>query len=448
MKVVAVVPAKGNSTRLPNKNCLFLCGTPLVIITIKKLLKIETIDEVWLDTDSDEIVNLIEYFGLKSFTKFRFFLRDKELADNATDGNKLLSNEFDKIKNVDVLVQVLCTSPFLKAKTIETAINSIVHKGFTSVVTVYEDRYYFWNIENKNPLYDVKNIPNSNTLKVSTIEAMSLYAIDKNEFQLSGQLRIGRNPLLLKIDNSEFIDINTVDDYNFSQEYALGQVVKEQSYRNLLKKRLNSSIISDVLMSLGYTKQLLPKTPFININNKTMFGRCKTMQVRYLKEGENPQDIYKCMNHYDTVTHGDIILINNLLQNKAYFGDLNATLSMKCNVQGVIVYGYTRDCDKTKALDLPIFCSEGYTCADVKNYGTLDFFNQPLNFQNPDGLKTTVYVNDLIFADTDGIVAIPQEVEDIVIEKSLCLALKENSIVHSICSGKQITDIIKEYGFF
>jgi len=58
MKVVAFLPAKGSSSRIKCKNLKLLDGKPLFLHTLEKLMECDFIDEVYLDTESNEIINL------------------------------------------------------------------------------------------------------------------------------------------------------------------------------------------------------------------------------------------------------------------------------------------------------------------------------------------------------------------------------------------------------
>ena len=64
-KVVAFVPAKGSSERIENKNAKLLDGRPLVVHTLDKLLKCRNVDEVYLDTESDDIARLAKHLPVK-----------------------------------------------------------------------------------------------------------------------------------------------------------------------------------------------------------------------------------------------------------------------------------------------------------------------------------------------------------------------------------------------
>lgn len=210
MKVVAFVPAKGSSSRLANKNNLPIFNEPLYIHALKKLLQSHLIDEVYLDTESEEFIRYTQSKGLKC----NFLKRNPKLADNRTDGNQLLLNEA-KYVSADIYVQLLCTSPFIKVETINKGIKTLMEcSEYDSVVAVRREKLYLWN--EQGPLYDINCIPNSNTLEDTVIETMGLYMITSAALSQTKR-RIGNKPYLLSVSQIEAIDINYPEDYQFAK---------------------------------------------------------------------------------------------------------------------------------------------------------------------------------------------------------------------------------------
>lgn len=433
MKTVAIIPVKSTSSRITSKNIKLLGNMPLFLHTLDKLLNIEELDEVWLDTDKMEIINIANDYGLKNF---KYFIREKKFADNKTDGNQLLENEIKNIK-ADIYIQVLCTSPFTNISSIIKCIEILKSKTHSSVVGCFKEKFYLWN--DKEPLYNKYKIPNSNTLNDTIVECMSLYGITKEEFKNS-KMRIGNNPYLLTLKGEETIDINYEKDFLFANKIALFNKIEEQNNLDLLKIKLNSCILSDILNELGYNNTIL-KNYKTNKNTK-IFGRVKPIQIRKLKNGEDINDIYNCLNSYDSVCYGDIIFVNNMIDKKAYFGDLNASISISKKAQGTIINGYTRDIDRINELNYHIFYKNS-TCDDVKGIGTLDFYDKPIIIND-----IQIFVNNLIFGDVDGIIVIPKKLENIVIKKCKEVINDESIISNSIICGLKIENIISKHGTF
>ncbi|MFA5724353.1 MAG: 6-hydroxymethylpterin diphosphokinase MptE-like protein [Candidatus Pacearchaeota archaeon] len=223
-KVVAFVPAKGTSSRVENKNMKILGEKPLFLHILDTLLNCYMIDEVYLDTESEEVFNLAKkrnHIELK---------RDPALANNNTDGNKLLLNEASQV-DADIYLQALPTAPFLSRETIDDAIFSLLcSKENDSLFSVIMDKLYLWQ-ENGKPLnYNLLNIPNSIDLKDTIIETMGLYIIKKQSlFELKS--RIGKNPILYKIPFIESTDIDTYEDF-YLAEAILNYMDKIKNGRN------------------------------------------------------------------------------------------------------------------------------------------------------------------------------------------------------------------------
>lgn len=97
MKIVAFLPVKGSSERIKNKNTTLMNGKPLFLHTLEKLVRCSFIDEVFLDTEKDEIYEIAKH------TNCIYLKRDPELATNKTDGHSLFYNEAKKI-NADIYI--------------------------------------------------------------------------------------------------------------------------------------------------------------------------------------------------------------------------------------------------------------------------------------------------------------------------------------------------------
>lgn len=64
-KIIAVIPARGGSKRIPKKNIVNLNGKPMIAWTIEAALKSKYIDEVLVSTDDEEIAEIGKDYGAK-----------------------------------------------------------------------------------------------------------------------------------------------------------------------------------------------------------------------------------------------------------------------------------------------------------------------------------------------------------------------------------------------
>ena len=134
MRVVAFVPAKGESSRIRNKNTVILDGEHLFKRKLRQLLECPDIDDVYLDTESDNLIKLASDLPIK------ILRRDSKLASNKTDGHALFANECTRV-SADIYIQSLCTSPFITSDTISRAVRALkARSGADSLVAVQKKK--------------------------------------------------------------------------------------------------------------------------------------------------------------------------------------------------------------------------------------------------------------------------------------------------------------------
>tara|TARA_R110002126_G_scaffold7571_21_gene37112 strand:+ start:2122 stop:2811 length:690 start_codon:yes stop_codon:yes gene_type:complete len=130
-KVLALVPARGGSKRLPRKNILPLNGKPLINWTLELALSCNAIDEVILSTDDHEIASVAS--GGVNIPE----LRPSQLStDNATTLSVLLYAIEKYGTNYDILIVLQPTSPLRLMKHIEESLSLFVENEAFSVVSV------------------------------------------------------------------------------------------------------------------------------------------------------------------------------------------------------------------------------------------------------------------------------------------------------------------------
>ncbi|WP_440054156.1 cytidylyltransferase domain-containing protein [Pseudoalteromonas sp. T1lg65] len=432
MKVVAFLPAKGSSSRIESKNMKLLDGKPLFLHTLEKLASSGLFDEVYLDTESEDVINAASEVNCK------IMRRDPELASNKVDGNRMFYNEVLHT-DADIYVQILCTSPFIEMETVKLGIDKLKSSSeYDSVVLVRKERLYTW--DDNGPEYDINSIPNSVDLGDTIIETMGLYIV-KREAAISLKRRIGNAPFLLESSPLEAIDVNWPEDFQLAELIAAGRREKSRKLLGNIKNHLTSCILSDLLDDLGYPDQVLKGlTP--NISGVKLLGRAKTLKLRKLNDGECFKGIYDALYSYDTIIPDDIILVENESPEYAYFGELNANLAIRSGASGVIVNGMTRDNEEVIGTGLPVF-SKGYTCQDVRKRATTESFNKTICLN---GIK--VEPECLVFADSEGVIIIPKHIEQVVINEVYKRAANEKKILAEISEGVDVDTLTKKYGFF
>jgi len=114
-KVIAIIPARGGSKRIPRKNIKDFHGKPLISYSIEVALKSKLFDKVIVSTDDKEIANVAEEYGAEVP-----FIRPKELSDDFTGTGAVVSHALKVLKEqgeeFDYCCTIYATAPLLQEK--------------------------------------------------------------------------------------------------------------------------------------------------------------------------------------------------------------------------------------------------------------------------------------------------------------------------------------------
>ncbi len=429
-RTVAFVPAKSHSSRIENKNMRILDGEYLFHRKLRQLLKCSLIDEVWLDTDSDEMAQLAADLPVKRLK------RPRELASNATDGHELFAYECSQVE-AEIYIQALCTSPFITEETVERALRTLEeHPEADSLVAVSRQKQYRW--EDGAPAYGWERIPNSVDLPDTVVEAMGLYIVRCRGARPTK--RFGRNPVLFELKPEELIDVNWPQDLALAEAICAGHRAASNLALAQRLPYLSTSVLADVCKDLGI-RAALPQ----NIRAQgpyKIFGRAKTLELGPVQPGESWRGIYRALDSYEFVRPGDVIIVSTSLPDYAYFGELNANLAIRAGAVGAVIDGFTRDTDAVRLLRFPVFARGAY-CADVRMEGTVRAMNGEVDIG---GVK--IRNHDFILGDSDGVVVVPEARWPEVIDEAWKRIGQEWTIKMQIALGLPPEQILKQTGPF
>ena len=206
MKTIAIVPIKNKSVRVPRKNFKKIGKKTLYEITLEKLKKCN-FDEVYIDTDSDEIKKYCEIHRINIINRI------PSLSKNSANGNDLL-NYHAEIIDSDIYFQLFITAPLLKVSTINNCIRILKeNKKYDSILTSKSIYSWFWY--KKNPVnYNPKILPRSQDAQPIVQETTGLYGIRANILKRN-KCRVGNNPYFYEVSHDEIIDLDTKQDFKY-----------------------------------------------------------------------------------------------------------------------------------------------------------------------------------------------------------------------------------------
>ena len=211
MKIKALLPMKGNSERVPNKNMKDFDGSPLYHAIVKSLLASKYIECVVINTDSKTIAkDAKETFG----DKIIIIDRPTEIQGDFVSMNDIIAYDLSKLEGEHFL-QTHSTNPLLKSETIDKAIEKYFAglDNFDSVfgVTKVQTRFYDKNAKaiNHNP----NELLRTQDLEPMYEENSNFYIFSKESFKEANNKRIGLKPQIFEVNKLEAIDIDEPEDF-------------------------------------------------------------------------------------------------------------------------------------------------------------------------------------------------------------------------------------------
>ena len=107
--IAAIIPARGGSKGIPNKNIINFCGKPLIAWSILQALAVEKISSVWVTSDSEEILEIAQSYGALAIK------RPSEISGNDASSESAWLHAINYIeglgKKIDLVIGMQATSP-------------------------------------------------------------------------------------------------------------------------------------------------------------------------------------------------------------------------------------------------------------------------------------------------------------------------------------------------
>jgi len=160
-KILAIIPARGGSKRVPKKNIRLLTGKPLIVYTIETALKSRYLNRIVVSTEDEKIARISKKYGAEVIKRPKIFATDKAKTVEAVFHVLKVLKRKKYRPNLIVLLQP--TSPLRKSDDIDKAIDIFLQNKCESVVSVCEmepSPYWFFGIKEKylKPILGRKNL--------------------------------------------------------------------------------------------------------------------------------------------------------------------------------------------------------------------------------------------------------------------------------------------------
>lgn len=207
--IVALVPMRHHSVRVPEKNYRQIGGKPLFHHILETLQNCPEVSQILVDTDSEIIIEGIQKF----FPGIKTIKRADHLTADTIPMNEILLHDVDVI-DADLYLQTHSTNPLLKSTSISKAIQTLIDQFpfYDSLFSVTRVQTRLWDSlarpMNHNPaiLLRTQDLP-------PVFEENSCMYLFTKETLRQKRNRIGDRPYLFEIDRSEAFDIDEELDF-------------------------------------------------------------------------------------------------------------------------------------------------------------------------------------------------------------------------------------------
>lgn len=215
---------------------------------------------------------------------------------------------------------------------------------------------------------------------------------------------------------------------------------RSAEYYDLIEEKLYTSVLADVMDDLGHYRQVMRHDIRPLYDGARVVGRAATMLVSEVFE--MPAEPFKLeLELLDSLDPGEVVVFTTQGSHRAaVWGELLSTHTRAKGGRGAIVDGATRDAWGIIGMRFPVFAS-GITPADSK--GRLDVIAVRVPIEAGGVL---VQPGDLVMGDVDGCLAVPQAIEDEVVQRALEKVSGENEVRAVLAAGASIRQVFRDYG--
>jgi len=208
---------------------------------------------------------------------------------------------------------------------------------------------------------------------------------------------------------------------------------------DLLKARLYTPVVGDILDRLGFTHQFLPQPIQPLLPEMKLAGRAMPVLMIDVY-GPQRTPFGKLTEALDQLQPGEIYLASGGEMRCAYWGEILTATARLRGARGAVLNGYHRDTLQVLAQNWPVF-SRGRFAQDSGVRTQVADYRCPIEIG-----QVSVEPGDLVFGDLDGVVVVPRRVEVEVVTQALAKANGETLVRREIENGMSSTAAFHKYG--
>ena len=217
--IVALLPLKAHSERVPRKNFRDLHGRPLFRWMLDTLLAMPRVARIVINTDARDV--LLQH-GLGDDERVMVRDRRSEICGDTVSMNRVIEDDVQHVP-ADAYLMTHTTNPLISAETIHRALDAyergVRDQRADSLFGVTRIQSRFYRADGSAVNHDPDNLVRTQDLEPWFEENSCLYIFSRRSFAATSA-RIGLRPILFETPKLESLDIDTEDDWSLVEAVA------------------------------------------------------------------------------------------------------------------------------------------------------------------------------------------------------------------------------------
>ncbi|MFV0504236.1 MAG: RraA family protein [Lachnospirales bacterium] len=212
----------------------------------------------------------------------------------------------------------------------------------------------------------------------------------------------------------------------------------EDELFKIMKEKLYTPVVGDILDQLGYSHQFLPADISPLKDDMKIAGKaCTVLECDVFEVQKKPFGLLT--ESLDQLEKNEVFIATGA-RNSALWGELLTATAKTRGAVGAVLDGYTRDTPQVLSQNFPVFAKARWAQDSSIRTNVVDF-RCTIEIG-----KVIIKNGDIVFGDMDGVLIIPKEVANECIEKSLEKARAEKVVRKAIEGGMSATEAFKVFG--
>ena len=245
MSVIALIPARGGSKSIPEKNIKYFCGKPLIYWNLHELQKSE-VDEIVVATDSDNIKLVVESF---KFSKVKVYDRNSENSQDTSSTESVMIEYINSsdLSGSDTFMLVQATSPFTQTSNFNEGLE--LFNNHDSILSCCISKKFTWKEDGQALNYDIYNRPRRQDYKGDLIENGAFYISSVSDIKETGN-RISGKIGIYQMPEYTCTEIDEIEDWIVA-ESLMKRFILNKKERDFSKIKIFLSDVDGVLTDAG-----------------------------------------------------------------------------------------------------------------------------------------------------------------------------------------------------